>query len=358
MVGGGPVGLAAALFLRKLGVKPRIIEKNTEHTPYSKALAINPRTLSLLSDVGATERILREGIKIKEAQMFFNEKLIFTNHLDDYEVPGNPYNFMTCLPQSRTEAILRELLKESGVEVEMGTALTKIATDDSQAQVTISKNNDDEQQSYDYVIGADGAKSSCRKLLNITYEGDTFKPEMYLSDFTLLNPPMANPEIHLWEDKTLVMFPVTKNIVRLISNYHDYMNLVPTRIKLKEEIWKSNFRVNHRVAGTFQKGRVFLAGDAAHIHSPVGGRGMNIGIEDVYVLTKLIDYGQTSEYTKMRKPIIEHMVRNIGRATELFLGKDGGDTRRKLPYLLPAARLMGGQSIGRFIFGLDHEVGI
>jgi 2-polyprenyl-6-methoxyphenol hydroxylase-like FAD-dependent oxidoreductase len=104
------------------------------------------------------------------------------------------------------------------------------------------------------VLGADGAKSACRKLLGIPYLGDTFKPEMYLSDFELHNPPKEHHvETHLWADKALAMIPVTKDTIRLISNVQDYVSLVPKHLQLGKELWKSSFRVNHRTAQTFQK---------------------------------------------------------------------------------------------------------
>jgi len=129
--------------------------------------------------------------------------------------------------------------------------------------------------------------------------------------------------------------------VRLISNIPNYIDLVPKTLKLGKEIRKSNFRINHRVAETFQAGRVFLAGDAAHIHSPLGGRGMNIGIKDVYVFSRLLQTDRTDIYTNMRKPIIEELVSKIGRLTELFLGSKSSNSRRLIPYVMPTFRLLG-----------------
>jgi 2-polyprenyl-6-methoxyphenol hydroxylase-like FAD-dependent oxidoreductase len=111
VVGAGPVGLAAALFLRKQGLKPRIIEKSTESTIYSKALAINPRSLDILSRVGITEHLLKEGVPVRKMRMYYQEKQLIEQRLDEVEIPGNKYPFLLVLPQSRTEAILRDALK-------------------------------------------------------------------------------------------------------------------------------------------------------------------------------------------------------------------------------------------------------
>lgn len=135
------------------------------------------------------------------------------------------------------------------------------------------------------------------------------------------------------------MLPVDRHSVRLLSNNSDYLSLIPENIQLGRAIWKSEFKINHRIASKFHDGRVFLAGDAAHIHSPAGGRGMNIGIEDVYVLSKLMKQGLQGEYTDMRKPILEKMVHRIEKLTDSFLsGKKNMvfSTYRTLP-LLPSS---------------------
>jgi 2-polyprenyl-6-methoxyphenol hydroxylase-like FAD-dependent oxidoreductase len=107
----------------------------------------------------------------------------------------------------------------------------------------------------------------------------------------------------------------------LVANTEDYLSCVPSRFKLGKEVWKSNFHVNHRLAKVFQQGRTFLAGDAAHIHSPVGGRGMNIGIEDAFVFTKLLSIDRTEMYNDLRRPVLEHLVKRISQANTMFLGK-------------------------------------
>lgn len=206
---------------------------------------------------------------------------------------------MLILPQSRTELIFREMLMERGVPLELGVELVDIAPQEDYVQVSISKNGGaaiDER--YDYVLAADGARSTIRKKLNIPFDGTTFPGDMYLADYEVINPP-TEPilEGHIWDGRTLALITITSNTVRLISNREDYLSLLPKNIQLGKEIWKSKFHVNHRIAREFHQGRVFLAGDAAHIHSPIGARGMNIGIEDVYVLSKLFEAGRTNRYT-------------------------------------------------------------
>jgi 2-polyprenyl-6-methoxyphenol hydroxylase-like FAD-dependent oxidoreductase len=111
VVGAGPVGLAAALFLHMQGLRPRIIEKNTEFTIYSKALAINPRSLDIMSRLDITEQLVKEGLLARQMRMYYNDKLIITQNIGEVQIPGNRYPFMLVLPQSRTEAILRDSLK-------------------------------------------------------------------------------------------------------------------------------------------------------------------------------------------------------------------------------------------------------
>jgi 2-polyprenyl-6-methoxyphenol hydroxylase-like FAD-dependent oxidoreductase len=142
----------------------------------------------------------------------------------------------------------------------------------------------------------------------------------------------------------------------LISNTEDYVSYVPSRIKLGKEIWKSNFRVNHRLAHVLQEGRTFLAGDAGHIHSPIGGRGMNIGIEDAFVFSKLLSTDRTEMYTDLRKPILEEMIKKINKATDVFLGKQNSMIKQSLPYLLPLFRFFAKKEITKFTLGLDHDI--
>ena len=208
-------------------------------------------------------------------------------------------------------------------------------------------------------MGADGAKSTVRKKLQIPFEGTTFNKEMYLSDFKFVNPTDDfHVEARIWRDMTLAMIPVTRDVIRLISNSPNYVDLAPKNLQLGEEIWKSNFRVNHRLAAKFQEGNVvFLAGDAAHIHSPVGGRGMNIGFEDVFVLISLLKKNQLQRYSELRRPILQKMVGQIDFATEMFLGEKT-TLRPLIPYFLPTLRALFSGTVNRFVLGLNHELGV
>ena len=298
VVGAGPVGLAAAIEIKRRGGTPRIIDSDGAANPNSRALAVNPRTLDLLGPSGAAEKLIAAGVKIRKLVVRRDEKIIAT--LDLSNIP-HKYNFLLSLAQHDTEIILAETLAEMGVLVERNLALTSLAM----TSVPTATLANGETCVPDVIIGADGAHSLVRKSLGINFSGETDEDQFGLADVGLENWPFDFQTVVLtvMDDHLAPFLPLGENFGRMITTRTDCLHNLPKDAQVKSVAWETDFKISYRQAETYQNKNVFIAGDAAHIHSPVGGRGMNLGIEDACWLAWLIDEGRESEYTALRHPV-------------------------------------------------------
>ncbi len=300
--GGGPVGLTAAVELTRRGYQPVIIDDDGEPTPESRALAVNARTLDILEPSGVTERIIEAGTRINA--MVFRRGGRETMRLELRYLPHR-FNFMVSLPQSRTEELLIARLKELGGSVRWFTELRGFEQSESALQCELHSKDGATEQACELLIGADGAHSLVRKSLGLSFEGETELQEFSLADVTLDDWPFPfdNGVVHAEPGRIVGFIPITEGHGRFVSNAPDLLNHLPAVAKVKDVTWESTFKISYRQVQTYQSGRAFLAGDAAHIHSPAGGRGMNLGIEDAATLAWLIETGTTDQYTALRHPI-------------------------------------------------------
>lgn len=319
IAGAGPVGLTAALEFSRRGHSVRIIDKGAGPSDESRALAVNPRMLQILEPSGASERLLAEGRKLTAANLSFTPGWFV--RLDLTALP-HAFNFMLGLPQSRTERILIELLAERGVAVEWNTALETIDTTDAPIAVTIT--GEGASDGWDLLVGADGAHSTVRRSLGIDFPGRSLESRWGLADVRV-DMPYAFDELMVMSrgDRLLAMIPVESDVVRFISDQTDVLGLIPDEFVQKDVLWQSAFAINERRAEQLSKGDVFLVGDAAHIHSPAGGRGMNLGIEDAGWLAWLFDQGATDRYQQLRLPVIEGVLGLTSRITALASPRSG-----------------------------------
>jgi 2-polyprenyl-6-methoxyphenol hydroxylase-like FAD-dependent oxidoreductase len=298
IAGAGPVGLTAAVELAWRGYQPRIVDPDSAPSPESRALAVNHRTLDLLEPSGVTEQILSAGLRLKRVVIRRGTQI--WAELDLTTIPHR-CNFLLVLAQSQTEAILERRLAELGIKVERNTALAELRPG-TPNQLMLS--NGTELRS-DIVIGADGSHSIVRKSVGLEFDGETDTQKFGLADVHLADWPFPFDTMVLTIlDSHLAPFvPMAEGFGRFISTRGDCLNSLPPDAKVKSVAWESDFTISYRQASSYQKDNVFIAGDAAHIHSPVGGRGMNLGIEDACWLAWLIDQGRTSEYTALRHPV-------------------------------------------------------
>ncbi len=313
IVGAGPVGLTCALELARQKQSVSIIEQKNEREHISKAIGINARSLHLLESADITPRLLAAGLKIQSMHMYYGMQQQIT--LDLALLP-KPYNFMLALPQDQTEAILEARLQELGATVQRNTTLTSLTQDAEGVTVELAQAEQKQNIHYDAVIGADGAHSTVRKMIGQHFVGKTYPEHWSLADVRM-DWPYGNAGGHGFTGTTGhvgVVIPMGGDRYRLVANHPDPFSILPKPYTIHDIIWQSNFSIGCRLVGNYQQGHVFLAGDAAHIHTPVGGRGMNLGIEDACILAQLLVNDQQAQYNTLRRPI----GRKVVRMTDIF----------------------------------------
>jgi 2-polyprenyl-6-methoxyphenol hydroxylase-like FAD-dependent oxidoreductase len=302
IVGAGPTGLVHALWLSKLGVRVRIIDKTAEPGTTSRAVGIAARTLELYRQVDLADALVTDGVKVPGVNLWARGKR--AAHLSLGLGKGiTPFPFALVYPQDEHERLLIERLASLGVQVERRTELIRIEERGDGVDATLKNPDGSEGVCHArYVAGCDGAHSTVRESLGIGFQGGTYSDLFYVADVDAHGPPV-NGEIHLELDDAdfLALFPLKRQgHLRLIGSVRDesvdkkkefgfadvgqrvieHMQLTIERVN-----WFATYRVHHRVAAKFRGGRAFLLGDAAHIHSPAGGQGMNTGIGDAVNLS-------------------------------------------------------------------------
>ena len=319
VAGAGPVGLTAAVELTRRGFPVRIVDPDTAPSPQSRALAVNSRTLELMEPSGVTDALLAAGLNAKALVLRRGQHILA--RIDLTTIPHR-YNFLLVLAQSRTEEILAAHLADHGVKVERNVGLDSFA-----AGRRIDLNLSDKScTSTDILVGADGSHSPVRKALGIAFDGETHPESFGLADVTLRDWPFPFDTVVLTIlDTHLAPFiPMGEGFGRFISTRPDCLNSLPPDAKVGEVVWDTDFKISYRQAATYQDHNVFLAGDAAHIHSPVGGRGMNLGMEDACWLAYLLQQGREAEYTALRHPVgadvltFTHRFTRFARASSLL----------------------------------------
>jgi 2-polyprenyl-6-methoxyphenol hydroxylase-like FAD-dependent oxidoreductase len=298
IAGAGPVGLTAAVELKRRGFEPRIIDPDSEVSLESRALAVNPRTLDLMEPSGVTEMMLAAGNRAKRVVIRRNQKILA--EIDLTLIPHR-FNFLLVLAQSKTEEILIQKLSELGTEVEKNTALESFRV----GQNIECQLDNGQRTTADILIGADGSHSAVRKTLGLNFEGETDEQIFGLADVELDDWPFPTDTavLTIMDTHLAPYLPMREGFGRFISTRGDCLNNLPHDAKVKKVTWETDFKLSYRQVQTYQSGNVFLAGDAAHIHSPVGGRGMNLGMEDACWLAWLLENGRAQEYSYLRHPV-------------------------------------------------------
>jgi 2-polyprenyl-6-methoxyphenol hydroxylase-like FAD-dependent oxidoreductase len=298
IVGAGPTGLVLALWLTRLGVTLRIIDKSAEAGTTSRALAVQARTLELYRQLDLTDAVIALGHKVPAVNLWVKgapkARLAFEN------IGGGltPYPFLQIFPQDQHERLLIKRLAERGVSVERRTELLGYTELDDRVVARLrGPEGQEESCEATYVAGCDGARSMVRETMGTGFPGGTYRQVFYVADVDLTGA-VANGEFHMDLDEAdfLAVFPLAgAGRARLIGTVRDQRADNPETLRfedvssraienLKVQVekvnWFSTYRVHHRVTDHFRKGRAFVLGDAAHIHSPAGGQGMNTGIGD------------------------------------------------------------------------------
>jgi 2-polyprenyl-6-methoxyphenol hydroxylase-like FAD-dependent oxidoreductase len=303
IVGAGPTGLVLALWLTKLGVKLRIVDKASRSGTTSRALAVQARTLEFYHQIGLADAVVEAGRKVGAMNLWVGGKIVTRVNLHDIGLGLGPYDYMFIFPQDEHEALLEGALAKLGVKVERDTELMGF-TDDGDCVRAVLRNPEgvEEMCEATYLAGCDGARSKVRETLDTGFPGGTYSQLFYVADVEASGEPVdGNLSLDLDQADFLAVFPLKANgHIRLVGvvnderakhaetlifddvSHHAIDNL---KIAVSKVNWFSTYHVHHRVADHFRKGRAFLLGDAAHIHSPAGGQGMNTGIGDAVNLS-------------------------------------------------------------------------
>ena len=299
VVGAGPTGLTAALALRRRGIKADIIDKRDQSSPLSRAVGILPRSLHLLEPFGVAQALVEEGIKFRGVNLYDGAKQFAQVEISVRNVQYG-YDYVLGLAQDRTEFHLRAGLEALGEPVRYGEALLDLSQTDDVVTATTSTNS---QLDYDYVIGADGGSSKVRDLVGLKLDGFELPEDWSIADIDAEG--WRHPDtmtIALVENGAVaIVAPMEAKRYRVVSNTPDALATLPLDISPTHIRRESRFQIFVGLVPTYRKGRVFLAGDAAHTHSPVGGRGMNLGIADAVDLAARIAEGGLETYSQERR---------------------------------------------------------
>jgi 2-polyprenyl-6-methoxyphenol hydroxylase-like FAD-dependent oxidoreductase len=339
IVGAGPTGLTLAAALLANGIGVAIVDRQAEGANTSRAGVINARSLEVLEGLDVTRRLVKEGIQAPLFTIRDGKRVLIS--IDFSGLPtAYPYSLM--LPQNDTERILLARVVELGGEVLRPKVLTSVTQDADGAIATFA---DGDTLHASYVVGADGMHSTVREQTDITFEGDSYEESFVLADVHMTGDTPTAEVILVWAKAGLtVIAPLPDGSFRIVAPLQDapeepspalIQQLIDDRtdhlgdMTVTDVVWGSRFRVHHRVADAYRSGRILLAGDAAHVHSPAGGQGMNLGIQDAVALadalTTVLRGGPDTAfndraldvYAETRRPIAQGVISLTDKLTRL-----------------------------------------
>jgi 2-polyprenyl-6-methoxyphenol hydroxylase-like FAD-dependent oxidoreductase len=343
IVGAGPTGLTLACDLARRGIDIRVVDKASEYFTGSRGKTLSPRALEVLDDLGVAPQILAAGIRDLPMRTYDADRVI-SETLANPTVAGSPavpYSSAVFIPQWRTEGILRDQLACHGVTVELDREVTAIDQDEDNVTVTVSSPGTTSRIQADYVVGCDGAHSTTRRLIGLSFHGSVDETAKYSQVGDVRIEGLAPNVAHRWNDPRrgmLLLSPfkdtdlwqfqvlpadgapkLPEPSLETFRRVFDEWAGLPG-VRLLDARTASKFRINEHIADHYRAGRVFLAGDAAHVYSPAGGQGMTTGIQDAYNLgwklaaalagvpTDLLD-----TYEAERRPVAQHAMDRSGQ---------------------------------------------
>jgi 2-polyprenyl-6-methoxyphenol hydroxylase-like FAD-dependent oxidoreductase len=336
VVGAGPVGLTLGCELRRRGViETRVVDACAAATDKSKALGVQARTLEVLDNMELADRFVNAGRKIHGLNVYSGPDRIVHVSLDDID---SPYSYTLALPQADTERLLGERLVELGGRVERETTLKALAQDADGVTATLERpGQPPEEVRVEWLVGCDGSHSGVRKALGLPFDGIPYEEAFILTDARVAwELPDDEAHIFIGADGMVAAFPMPKGRWRFVAEadvaeptLDDFARLLRERgspkVQLSDAGWLAPFRIHRRIVPRYREGRVFLAGDAAHIHSPAGGQGMNTGMQDAHNLAwklALVVSGHGRDallesYDAERRPVAASTLRGTDLATKV-----------------------------------------
>jgi 2-polyprenyl-6-methoxyphenol hydroxylase-like FAD-dependent oxidoreductase len=355
VVGAGPSGLMMANELSRHGVLPRVIERAPAPATTSRALVVQPRTLEILDDLGVIDEAIAAGSPVRSLSIIFAKRHVELDIEGQLTGPQNHTAFpaLRTLSQHDTERILTELLSRKGVEIERGRALVDLTQDDE--AVTVSLRGEDgsiETVRCRWVAGCDGAHSAVRKAAGIPFAGSTYRDEFIMADAEL-DWELPHGGLYGFPSPAGIFAAFSmpgENRYRIFGNFppgpegpiaeysepshEEFQAMVDERVpfpaKVVKEHWVTRYRVHSRSVPRYRDGRIFLVGDAAHVHSPAGAQGMNTGIQDAYNLAwklasverGIADESLLDTYQAERHPVGVQLLRTTDRLFSILGGQN------------------------------------
>ena len=297
IVGAGPTGLTAAVELMRRGIPVKVIEKRAGASNLSRAVGILPASMHILEPSGVAAAIAKEAVAFADVIFHDREREAARISLDTG--PGGPKLY--GLAQDRTEAHLAEALERYGGEIIYGAALTGLTQTETHVEASISG----QAERFGYVVGADGVASTVRDALGLSYEGIDLPGKWSIADVECRNwpDPTAFKGYLLDDGGIVIVAPLEPARFRVIANTPDALHALPVPMQAEKLRRAASFGISVRQVSSYQVGRVFLAGDAAHCHSPAGGRGMNLGIADAAELAERMATGRLAGYHDARHAV-------------------------------------------------------
>jgi 2-polyprenyl-6-methoxyphenol hydroxylase-like FAD-dependent oxidoreductase len=342
IIGAGPVGLTLACELTRYGVPVRIVDKEAARTDKSKALVLWSRSLELLDRGGGAEPFISAGFKAHAVNLTAGNRVIGRITMGDVK---SPFPFALMLPQSETERLLEERLGGLGVAVERSVEVTAFSPfADGIDTVLRHPDASEERLRSAWVAGCDGAHSVVRHGVNASFDGETNPSDWMLADVHMSGYPVPDDvaSVYWHQDGAFIVFPIVPGRYRLLADLppsgaeHPPTPTLaqvqavmdqrgPAGLKAFDPIWLAGFRINGRKVSKYRWGRAFLAGDAAHVHSPAGGQGMNTGMQDAFnlawklamVISGAANGGLLDSYSTERNAVGNEVLKNAGRLTTI-----------------------------------------
>src|ERR671916_1040895 len=341
VVGAGPTGLTMAAELAARGVACRIIDKAPARSQHTRALVVQARSLELMQKMGIADELVARGRRTLKVTPFVGGRPAANFEFGDIGVDDTPYPYILFVSQAETERVLEEHLEDLGIKVERPVELLTFAQDAGGVSAQLRhEDGREEDVRARYVVGADGAHSVVRHTTRLSFEGDSYPQNFLLADVEIdWEGDKDRLYFFLSREGLLAVFPLAgPSSYRLIATrtedtppdagdptLEEFQQLATElsalSMRLHDPGWLARFRLHHRGVNSYRAGRAFVAGDAAHIHSPAGGQGMNTGIQDAYNLAwklALVVEGRAPDslldsYHEERHPIGQRLLRTTDR---------------------------------------------
>lgn len=343
IIGAGPTGLALAISLAQAGVDHVLVDKLAAGLNTSRAAVVHAHTLEALNGLGVAQRMSAAGRMINRFTIRDRDRALVELTFD--KLPS-AFSYLLMIPQDSTERILDERLAELGSTVHRGMSATSIEYGRDGVRVWLDDGETQRAIDARYVVGADGMHSLVRETANIPFDGARYEHSFVLADVSM-EWPRGGDEVNLFFSDVgpVVVAPLPDGKFRIVAameeapeapQAHDIQSILDAHgpgdgARITGVAWSSRFRIHHRLARKYRKGRLILMGDAAHVHSPAGGQGMNCGLVDATVLGRLLAgvvTGRRNErtldlYEKLRRPAAQQVLKLAGDLTAMAMQHSG-----------------------------------